>query len=290
MPRKAKFLRADSQFAKLAGVMLFASLSLLLALQPVPRALCFPVEQLPPEERPQAEELFLKLMDSEGLYTVAGIKPMSSGFVSFRLPASSLDAEAIDRARRHLSLFRCGEQLLATVHHFFRLYPDKDSKMLERSFEGVVFHRARLAQAIREHRAFFYPEGLTENSNPMEVLMKIEFLEGPPRLRGLGYLFGYPNYAVDFFTSAAKEQTLTGKFVEREFVSFPTFARAERGVVYAVPKGHVEREEDRAFRAALAQAFEEYKTRRERFIGEGKPGIVALLRDWFCESAACAVR
>jgi hypothetical protein len=262
----------------------------LLALETVPRESCFPIELLPAGERPQAEELFLKLMDSEALYTViGGVKPMSSGFVSFRLPASSLDAEKIDRARRHLALFRCGEELLATVHHFVRLYPDKDSQSMERYFEGVVFHRGALRRAIREHKSFFYPEGLTENSNPLEVLMTIDFLEGPARLRGLGYLFGYPNFAVDFFASAAKEQTLTGKFVERDFFSHPTFAHAERGVVYAVPKGHAEREEDRAFRAALSKVFEDYKQRRERFIGEGKPGVVAMLREWFCREAVCAV-
>lgn len=270
--------------------MLPAAVLLLIAGQPVPRQSCFPIELLPREERAEAEELFLKVLDSEALYTVAGgLKPMSSGFVSFRLPASSLDAEKIDRARRHLGLFRCGEELSATVQHFVRLYPGKDSKAMERSFEGAVFHHGGLRRAIREHKTFFYPEGLTEHSNPMEVLMTIDFIEGPARLRGLGYLFGYPNHAVDFFTSASKEQALTGKFVERDFVSHPTFARAERGVVYAVPKGHVERDEDRAFRAELTKVFEDYKKRRERFIGEGKPGLVALLRDWFCQSAFCAV-
>jgi hypothetical protein len=240
------------------------------------------------EERPAAEELFLKVMDSEALYTViGGVKPMSSGFVSFRLPSSSLDAAKIDQARRHLALFRCGEKLLATVHHFVRLYPDKDSQTMERYFEGVVFHRAGMQRAIRSHKAFFYPEGLTEHSNPMEVLMTIDFVEGPARLRGLGYLFGYPDHAVDFFASAAKEQALTGRFVERDFLSSPTFARAERGVVYAVPKGHVERDEDRTLRTELEKILVEYRKRRERFIGEGKPGVVAMLREWFCVEVTC---
>jgi hypothetical protein len=264
---------------------------LLIAAQPVPRQHCFPIELLPAEERPEAEELFLKAMDSEALYTVVGgVKPMSSGFVSFRLPSSSLDAEKIDRARRHLALFRCGEELFATVHHFVRLYPDKDSQTMERYFEGVVFHRGGLRRAIRDRKAYFYPEGLTENSNPMEVLMTIDFIEGPARLRGLGYLFGYPNHAVDFFAAAAKEQALTGKFVERTFLSSPTFARNERGVVYAVPQGHVERDEDRDFREKLAKILQDYKRRRERFIGDGKPGVVAMLREWFCTEAMCEAR
>jgi hypothetical protein len=33
----------------------------------------------------------------------------------------------------------------------------------------------------------------------------------------------------------------------------------------------------------------EYRQRREKFIGDGKPGIVALLRDWYCTADVCAI-
>lgn len=268
-----------------------ASLFLVLAplvAQQTPRAECFPVERLAEADRGPAAELFLKLMDSEALYTVAGgIKPMSGGYVSFRLPASATEAADVEAARRYLEAFRCGGELVATVHHFARLYPNDKTKQVERYFDGVVFHRTSLREAIRKHRDYFVPAGITESASPIETLMAVEYMEGPPRLRGLGYLFGYPDYAVDFFVSAAREQALTGQFVARDFVSSPTFARAERGVVYAVPKGHVESNADRELRERLAAVLAGYRKRRETYIGEGKAGIVELLRDWFCNAEQC---
>jgi hypothetical protein len=256
--------------------------------QGVPKEQCFPIEQLPESQRKSAEELFLKLTDSEALYTVIGaVKPMSGGYTTFKLPSDSLDANTIDEARRFLAVFHCGSDLFATVHHFARLFPGKDTKTLERYFDGVVFNRIGLRRTILAHKDFFIPLGLSENAHPMEVLMAIEYLEGPSRFRGLGYLYGYPDYAVDFFVSASRQQTFTGVFVPRDFVSNPTFARADRGVVYAIEKGATEREADKQFRAQLAPILEEYKRRRNEYIGEGKPGIIALLRNWFCQSGTC---
>lgn len=265
-------------------------LASLAAAQPVPPEQCFPVESLPPAEQPQAAALFLQLMDSEALYTViGGVKPMSGGFTMFRLPADSLDPEKIDTARRHLAVFRCGTQLLSTVHHFARLFPDRDSKTMERAFEAVVFHAAGLTRTITAHKDFFYPLGISAHTHPLETLLAIEYQEPPARFRGLGHLFGYPDYAVDFFVSASRQQSLTGTFVARDFIGMPTFARADRGVVYAVEKGATEREVDQQLRTRLATILEDYRKRRERFIGEGKPGIIALLRDWFCQGNQCSV-
>ena len=257
--------------------------------QSTPREQCFPIESLPESERKQAADLYLKLMDSEALYTVVGaVKPMSGGYVSFRLPGDSLDASQLDTARRHLEAFRCGTELFATVHHFARLFPDRDSKVVERYYDGVVFHRAGLRRTIVAHKEFFLPLGLSENSHPLEVLMSIEYSEAPTRFRGLGYLYGYPDYAVDFFVSASRQQSLTGTFVPRDFVSMPTFARSDRGVVYAIEKGATERDADKQLRTKLAPILEQYKRRRDEYIGENKPGIIALLRDWFCTPTHCA--
>ena len=47
--------------------------------------------------------------------------------------------------------------------------------------------------------------------------------------------------------------------------------------------------EDRALRARAAQILAEYRKRREQYVGSGKPGIAALLRDWCCKAdGACA--
>jgi hypothetical protein len=275
---------------RFAHLLISALLAAFPAYPATPKEQCFPVEDLEPADRQVAEEIFLKLMDGEGLYTViGGIKPMSSGFATFRMPASALEQPELDRARRLLERFRCGEEIYATVQHFAKVYPNDKTKQLERSFEGVVFHIPSFRKALTAKRAYFAPLGLTPHTAPMEVLTATDFQENPHRLRGLGYLYGYPDYAVDWFVKAAQEQERNGEFVQRDFVSFPTHARAERGVVYAVPKGHPESAEDKSLRTRFASVLEQYRARREKFIGEGKPGIVALLRDWFCRAEACTV-
>jgi cytochrome c peroxidase len=251
----------------------------------VPSAQCFPVEQLSAEDRAKADALFLRILDGEGLYTVAGgVKPMSSGFLRFALDAANPDPARLNEDRRLLQSFRCGEEVFATVQHFQQSYENPKTGRRERSYEGVVFAREALRRRITALSSFFAPLGLGTESHPMEVLMALEYSPKGPRWRGLGLLYGYPPAAVDFFVDAGLSQEKDGKFVERDFLSFPTFERADRGVVYAVPKGHAETAEDREFRARLGRILAEYRARRERFIGEGKPGAAALLRDWYCGS------
>ena len=76
----------------------------------------------------------------------------------------------------------------------------------------------------------------------------------PAREGGYGYLFGYPDYAVRFFVESSNEEKFSGRFVERDFRSIPTFARETNAFVYAVPKGQAENETDRALRARRAHS------------------------------------
>lgn len=88
-------------------------------------------------------------------------------------------------------------------------------------------------------------------------------------------------YAVDFFVQAAEEERKTGKFVERDFIQIPTYVSVQGRFVYAVPKGHVEREEDRTLRARAEQVLARYRELRAQHIGVGKDGVLALVRSWF---------
>ena len=45
----------------------------------------------------------------------------------------------------------------------------------------------------------------------------------------------------------------------------------------------MENEADRRILAKAKAVLDDYRGRRERYIGEGKPGVVELLRDWFCD-------
>jgi hypothetical protein len=304
-------------FVRLIFVFLFAVCAV--SAQTVPRSECFPFERLAPEMRERAEALLLKALDSEALYTIAGdLKPMSSGFQSFRvetrLPRQS-EAEAeknmqslgarkadeltddekrqlaaakqtlerrgalsqIAETREILEKWRCGDALFADVQHFANVFEGK------RFVEAVIFNRAALRRKLNEKAEFFSRWGVTANSHPLEVLYAVEYDKTVARFGGYGFLFGYPDYGVRFFVEAAASEEFTGKFVERDFYSIPTFARETNAFVWAVPKNHVETDADKNMRARAEKILAEYKTRRARFVGAGKPGVVEMMRDWFCD-------
>jgi hypothetical protein len=252
------------------------------------RCECFPTERLPADLRPKSEALLLKALDSEALYTiVGGLKPMSSGFASFKFSVEKPDLAMIEETRRLLSVWRCGDTLYADVQHFAATYDDEKTKEKIRFAESYVFNRPALAGKIEQYQDYFAPYGITPNAHPMEVLMTIEHSQQSHRWRGLGYLFGFPLYAVDFFVGAGEEEQRTGKFVGRDFYSIPTFVAAERHFVWAVPKGHEERDEDRAIKSRAAMILAEYQKRRARYIGPGKRGVVKMLRDWLNNGKDC---
>lgn len=257
--------------------------------QGVRRNDCFPVEKLRPELRSKSEALLLKALDSEALYTIiGGLKPMSSGFASFQFSVANPDLKAIDETRQMLAAWRCGEVLYADVRHFAKTFPDPNTKQEMRFAEAVVLHRPAVAAVLVRHTKFFAPYGLTPNAHPLETVLALEYSAPGARWRGQGYLFGFPDYAVDFFVQAGEEQEKSGQFVKRDFYSVPVFSGGEHRFVWAVPVGHQQREEDRAIKQAAAQILAEYKTRRARYIGEGKPGVVKLLRDWFASERGLA--
>jgi hypothetical protein len=300
--------------------LLFLVCFISLKAQSAPRADCFPFEKMPADQRKRAEELLLKALDGEALYTIVGhIKPMSSGFQTFQLTVriprtDSSEAEktvlqlgakkaeeltndekvrlsqakqAIERqqmlgkiadTRQILENWHCGGELFADVQHYARTYEGK------RFFDTVVFSRPRLRQMLTEKRDFFSRWGISSDSHPLEVLYAMEYDETGAREGGYGYMFGYPDYAVRFFVESSNEEKFTGRFVERDFRSIPTFARETNAFVYAVPKGQVENEVDKTLRAQAERIFTSYKRRRAEYIGEGKRGVVEMLRDWFCNS------
>lgn len=267
------------------SVFVFLSL-LLLSFQTladgVPRAQCFPTEKLPPALRAKSEELLLKALDSEALYTlIGGLKPMSSGVASFKFAVKQPDLREVEEARQALAAWRCGDELFADVRHFAQTYEDSKTKELTRAAEAVVLNLPALTAVVSKYSDYFAPFGLTSHAHPMEVLMAIEYSQPGSRWRGYGYLFGFPSHAVDFFVSAGESEKQTGKFVERDFLSIPTFGAEKHQFVWAVPKGYTEQDDDRAIRARAAEILAAYRERRARFIGAGKPGVSELLRGWF---------
>lgn len=237
---------------------------------------CFPLEELSAPLRTQAEQLLLKALDAEALYTIASeLKPMSSGFVSLKFPAAQPEPAQLDELRQMLARWRCTSELSAAVQIFSATHNG------EKYADGVVFHRARFDATLTRYAQLFSEIGIAPGTEPLAAVDKMDADPTTRRFSGYGHLFGYPEYAVDFFVQAAEEERKTGRFVERDFIQIPTYVSVQGRFVYAVPKGHVEREEDRSLRGRAEQVLARYRELRAQHIGVGKDGVLALVRSWF---------
>lgn len=260
----------------------------------VPRAECFPVETLPPAQRAEAERVLLNALDNEALYTfVGGLKPVSEGFTTLRWEAGAETGAAavagvgagvgrrpdpaakLDDTRRMLRALRCGENIYSDVLVF------KSPAGASRVAHAYVANAAALRAKIAERPGFWVGMGVTPWSHPATVQPAIDAADPSDRFRGFGYVFGYPDHAVDFFVAASESEKATGAFVKRDFVQVPTFSAARGRFVWAVPKGQGETAADKAVRDAAAPVLEAYRQRRAYYVGDGRPGVVALLRDWY---------
>jgi hypothetical protein len=247
---------------------------------PVPRSQCLALDGLSEDERTLAASWLQDALDSEALYTVlAGIKPVSSGVKSFRIAIAAPDLTEIDRARRITAALRCGDSVEAHVHLFAVVNGG------ERFAEVMFVNRPALDGVLDAKRAFFAPLGLSPGTPPLQVLGVVEHLPRSERYRALGYLFGFPDYAVDFFVQATVPGAEVGPGKDRQFHSIPVYREGRNAFVWAVPLAHETRAEDRSLANRAAPVLTAYRRRRAEFVGDGKPGVAALVRDWLCDDA-----
>jgi hypothetical protein len=133
-------------------------------------------------EKVIADSLILNALDHEAIYTLIDtLKPMSS-IQFYRLPLLSNNTVQKDSAY----------QVLATLQNI----------------ELYVFRKSKLQQKIEEQTTFYKTLGITSGASPATVLAITEYEQKYNRWRSYGYLFGYPEYAVDFFVNAGKSKTV----------------------------------------------------------------------------------
>ena len=250
----------------------------------MPRAQCFPVEALSAVDRAKAEEWLLAAMDGEALYSILDtIKPVSSGIHNLAFSIKSPDLTALEQARRVAEVLRCGEHLTSLVQIFAM------ASQAERFAELMLINRAEFDAKLASERGFFARFGLSPGIAPAQALAIIEHLPRADRYRGYGLLFGFPTFAVDFFVEATQPGADIGPGKDREFYSVPVFKGPKGHFVWAVPLGASERPENKAIADRAAPVLRDYTAYREKYIGEGKPGVVEMLRDLLCDQAThCA--
>ena len=189
-------------------------------------------------------------LDHEALFTLLGdLKPMSS-LVSFNFPIANTDSTAqtsgqiLNRKEHGVyldSLYRI-QKAINTLHlpdlrfvvSSYRAPFDET-----RTIQVSVVRVSALDSLLKAQESFFGQFGLVPGTDPGIVVNTIEYNDRYERLRGYGYLFGYPDYAIDFFVKAFLESDTTGKHVERNFFQIPVYSRKEGYFVYAYPKDHV---------------------------------------------------
>ncbi|MBX3416460.1 MAG: PDZ domain-containing protein [Pirellulaceae bacterium] len=238
---------------------------------------CFPFEGLEPSDRILAEKLLADALDSEALYTlIGGIKPVSEGFFSTRFRVDPPDLDELAQLSRVLRSWRCSDELAAGVLVFENLHEG------ERFASTWVASISSLTRQIETEQSFFGRLGLMPDSDPKEVLLSVERARDPgERWRGFGLLFGYPEFAVDFFVRAGLHQRETGEFVERDFRQYPTFKRAAGGLVYAVPQLMPEQPDEIALRSRVLAIQGYYRILRPQFFTDEQQRPLELIRKWF---------
>jgi hypothetical protein len=258
---------------------------------------CFEFGGLDSSTRAFAEYLLQEASDGEGLYTLAGgLKPISSdlGGVTITVAPDTNRAalDSLARMREAARALRCGD-LEAYVLEYAATYTRPDSSRY-RMADTYIVHRASLQREIARHRAFWDSLGVTTATPSADVIERVENAPRAQRWRGYGYLFGYPDAAVDFFVESGEQQANGGAFVRRDFRRIETFRKYPGAAgepatlssfVYAVPLGAPDSDDDRRLRAAAEPIYRAYVERRARFLGPGGAGIAALWREAVGEGA-----
>ncbi len=228
-----------------------------------------------PAPPPTADALALRLLDGEALYTVSGgLKPVSEGFWQTSFPATQDTSDEVEAVRKTLSALPLGIDLTAGVLVYSSAFEGK------RSASAFVAHKPSLNALIERRKDVFGPIGVTQESTAQEVMEAIDRAPRSARWRAFGLVFGYPEYAVEFFVSAGEEEKGSGVFVKRDFLNIPTFGSERGRFVYAVPKGHAERTEDIVLKAKAEPILTRYIAWRQVYLHEYKLGSVALLSMW----------
>ncbi len=237
------------------------------------------VKQAAPDESALLIDSILQTgLDREAVYTLLGrIKPMSS-LKLYKMPLANTDSakrsspEIVDRAKKGRYLDRLSHVQkainairlpdLAFVFIPYRAHQDSN-----RTIQLSVVRVSLLDSLLKAKESFFGQYGLVPGADPATVISTIENAGMYERYRGYGYLFGYPDYAVDFFVEASHTHRDVQKPTPRNFFNIPTHESKEGYFVYAYPKDYdPSREVDSLLYHRSMQILERYEKLRDRYL------------------------
>jgi len=171
------------------------------------------------------------------------------------------------------------------VQEYAAPIPTSTAGEVRRGSTLIVAHRAALRAEVERHREFWRGLGVDPLTSPEEVLRAVEQAPRADRWRGYGYVFGYPQTAVDFFVSAGLRGDSLDTLIPRDFRRIETYRKfpgrsgappTESSFVYAVAKDAPESPVDSALRNAAAPIFADYL----RIRPDSMVPIETVLRNW----------
>ena len=222
-------------------------------------------------ERQLADSIISYALDHEALYTLLDtLKPMSS-VQFYRMPVLSINKQQKDSAQQAITVIQKIVTQLSVGEYQFVLNPFERTDSVYRNMEIYVFRKSRLQHLISTHSDFYSKWGITATVNPATVLAITEYESKYDRWRSYGYLFGYPDYAVDFFVAAGKSQDSTKEFVQRDFFAIPVYAGEKGHFTYAVPKGYQTTQTDSLIYNSAMVTLKKYKTIRGKYYSNRSP-------------------
>jgi hypothetical protein len=216
-------------------------------------------------EQQMADSLLSWALDHEALYTLCDtLKPMSSVRM-YRLPLLSPEQTTRDSAQQILKQLYTVAKALQTKKLSFVVNPFERNDSIYKNIECYVIRHERLQQLIKEKQAFYNKLGIAPNTAPEALLAITEYEQKYTRWQSYGYLFGYPEHAVQFFVEAGKQQDSTGKFVQRDFIHIPVAVANSGYFTYAVPKGYMLTAIDSSIQQSAAVTLNKYQLFKKQY-------------------------
>jgi hypothetical protein len=220
-------------------------------------------------------------LNTEALYTlISNVKPVSSiGFSkSYPIAKDSLSkdgdkwvtpisSDSIVKSLQELDFIHQVCHKLSNDSVTFVFIPFKKPYKGKRNYQLLAVRNSRFKALLHEKTAFFAQWGFTQHVAIQTVLTAIEFEQKHDRYRAYGYLFGYPEYAIDFFVSASLQEEESDVFVEREFIHLPVMIEKNGYFTYAVPVNHQRNEEDEKLLKQTEAVLNNFRKTKAAFIG-----------------------
>ncbi|MDR1357710.1 MAG: hypothetical protein LBJ58_08590 [Tannerellaceae bacterium] len=232
-------------------------------------------------------------LDREALFTILGdVKPMSS-VVTLYYPVANTDsalrtsAVVVDSLRRgrYLDELQSVQYLMNKLDFpdlRFIVVPYQEAEGDRRVVQVSAVRISKLDSLLKKQEGFFGQFGLVPGADPSVVASVIENAGVYERYRGYGYLFGYPDQAVDFFVLASLELNTTGTFVERSFFNIPVHAAKGGYFVYANPAAYEPSVIDSAIYYKAADVLARYEDIRGKYLdADSALRAYKLLQDYF---------